>query len=787
MTPARHPAVFAPVRSPLDGSAFFAPEPPALVRWTAAVAVDEQRRRCKIRTGIRQTSIAAAIDAVEKIGYDGRESARDARAAARELLASHSTAADPLTAFFALPDSIRTKIGREACAAIGWTDKIPWEWLRAETKRPEHVHIPEEPEEPWIPSTAGIHSSSRHALERRRTRLMREYQAAIDQRAALIEKRRRIDERQALMTRLADEIAQRVSGATQGRPLLTLSIVGAGSKRLQEKAAAMVGLATRTGIPERSRLRCERWWKRFLRAEGGQVQEQLALIAREVGVRHDGRKDLQSFYISAEGLEAYKARMAEIDQWMSKVGITDKRAHAAGADAPVYPLLDIARKAASSAMAQTIATAYGIRDIARELNYLCFMITFTAPSRFHMNPTTGSDKLRDTSLTPKDSSDFIMAKWRRLRSLLAHDAIPHLGFWGQQPHKDGCAHLHIVIFVPPGAADAMIEMVAYLRDNRSHNSGWTREMARQEGRLDYSRDHPEIRIDEISSAAAREKGVACADPITYALRYVVRGVAARPEMADMADAMVGQADDGPDATLRIAAWASRWQLRRFDFFGLEKGTREAWKQIYSHPTGKKLDEEVGAGDPEGMLKIYRAMRQRKAGEVLKALGGYAAKERHAAWEAVKATAAEKLELERRLEGIQGAAARRVAKKEIRAAIAAETRALKERLASIRVDRLMRDRVQVVKDAMEDRHSIRWEGSTPQETWSKDAMIIVDLESTAAEAATSVIAAEAARTLVASDPRGGGRSPGDVSEAYLSYGLELTEYEIRLFEDDADPP
>ena len=115
-------------------------------------------------------------------------------------------------------------------------------------------------------------------------------------------------------------------------------------------------------------------------------------------------------------------------------------------------LLDLQKNKSKNKFNETYFIVKNLEAIAKEKDFLPFMLTLTAPAKFHPNPLKGRCAFNAYSTT--DSQVYLRKEWARFRAYLAKAGIPMslescFGLRTAELHRDGCVHWHLVLFINP--------------------------------------------------------------------------------------------------------------------------------------------------------------------------------------------------------------------------------------------------------------------------------------------------------------------------------------------------
>lgn len=281
-----------------------------------------------------------------------------------------------------------------------------------------------------------------------------------------------------------------------------------------------------------SRMLCPFWWRRqlrntFARLAEGRLRE-LGFVSRRAGVyasdetvkrRIDQKKRNRRML---EGLLAVN----DLGESLSLAEISDRT----NSNPKVRRCEMMARLA-------------GIEEYARANDWVADFYTLTTPSRFHAFFTSGEPNPNFRDMTPRDSQKWLTKNWARIRSKLARDKIDAYGVRIAEPHHDGTAHWHLLLF--------------FRLEDRSRIERIVRRYMLQDSPDETGAKEHRVKVIPINY----KKGSATA----YVAKYVSKNIDGIGVGSD-------HEDDGAvsciDNAVRVEAWASTWSIRQFQFFGI---------------------------------------------------------------------------------------------------------------------------------------------------------------------------------------------------------------------------
>lgn len=328
----------------------------------------------------------------------------------------------------------------------------------------------------------------------------------------------------------------------------------------------------------------EMWWRPRLRRLHGRQSESLA---RQLGYVHEkAGKYCSNEALSRREYQNRRNRMTlESTEIVSEDGeiITLAQASDAG----------MSNKALRRA--ELMTRAKGCEDVAIEKGHQGVFVTMTCPSRMHarhfdkdLNNVLLNAK-HDGS-APADSHAYLQRNWERIRAKLDRANIRPYGLRIAEPHHDGTAHWHMLLFVDKSQMDDLVAVM--------------RHYAMQESPDEPGASKHRFKVEVINA----EKGSA----IGYLVKYVCKNV-------DGEGMEIGP--DGFDPTesaKRAEAWATAHGIRQFQAFGVPGVS--VWREL------RRVPEKSVEGAPDAVQIAHEAAQktedtQADFGKFIKACGG----------------------------------------------------------------------------------------------------------------------------------------------------------------------
>lgn len=325
------------------------------------------------------------------------------------------------------------------------------------------------------------------------------------------------------------------------------------------------------------RMNCEKWWLRKLTRIKNQTNEHILIAIGEV------QKSI-SPYISAQSLQEWNTQQrANRDYLQAMELVSVETCPDTGADYEnIISLADMADASSANPkhrFTELMVRCRGVENLALDDGFAGQFVTITAPSKYHAS----SSKYNGCS--PKETQAYLVALWSRIRAELKRKEIVYFGVRVSEPHHDATPHWHMLLFVAPENANALNSIIkTYALKEDSDEKG------AQKHRFTVEAIDP-------------KKGSATG----YIAKYLSKNINGEYiENGKAEEGKAGDYDSGKSASegaKRATAWASRWNIRQFQFFGVEPVTiyREARRLTMTAENAEveKIRQAVETADSKG--------------------------------------------------------------------------------------------------------------------------------------------------------------------------------------------
>ena len=327
------------------------------------------------------------------------------------------------------------------------------------------------------------------------------------------------------------------------------------------------------------RLTCEKWWFKQMRTTQRRMVEHIAIACGEV------RANAAS-YISNQSFQEWQLQQRKNHDYLRAMIIEN-------IDNPEeqVELFDMFLKSSSNPALrrnEMMVRLRGLEEWAEENNNEALFLTLTAPSSFH----AGHGNKKWSGVNPRDTQNYLNKVWQQFRALLSKRNIKFYGMRVAEPHKDGTPHWHALAYVP---AEHKEEVIRLFKQKALELDG------NEKGAAEHR-----CKVEECD----KTKGSATA----YIAKYIAKNIDGF--------ALAGEvSDEDPTLSLhnnalRVRAWASRWGIRQFQFYG--GASISVWRELRRLISGQADDEIINkAQAAAGIANDYAAYMEIQGGALAK--------------------------------------------------------------------------------------------------------------------------------------------------------------------------
>lgn len=282
------------------------------------------------------------------------------------------------------------------------------------------------------------------------------------------------------------------------------------------------------------RLFSEQWWRGHLRRIAAQWREHLQIALGNVSKKKHP-------YASQDCVSAWREQKRRNREFLKGMELEDEE----GNRISLIDKHDGSVANPAIRRSELMTRIRGFETICQNLGYVGEFYTLTAPSAWHATTRTGYRNRKWNGASPAQTQRYFTALWARIRAKLHRHNLRVFGIRVAEPHHDGTPHWHLLLFMQPQDVARVRDITseyAKLEDNHELNS----EKARK------------ARFD--AQAIDSQKGSATG----YVAKYIAKNIDGY--------ALEGETDHESGSPLQetacaVAAWASRWRIRQFQFIG----------------------------------------------------------------------------------------------------------------------------------------------------------------------------------------------------------------------------
>lgn len=352
------------------------------------------------------------------------------------------------------------------------------------------------------------------------------------------------------------------------------------------------------------RMSCEKWWLRKLNRIKDQTNEHILIAIGEVQKK-------VSPYISAQSLSEWNQQQKSNRDYLEAMELVSiNTCPDTGAEYEnIVRLVDMADASSSNPknrFTELMVRCRGLENLSIDDGYQGLFITLTAPSKYHAT----SDKWN--GCTPKETQAYLVSAWAKIRAELKRKGITYYGVRVTEPHHDATPHWHLLLWVIPSQGDRLI----YTMEDYAK---------REDGTEKGANEHRFV-VEVIDPNKGSATG--------YIAKYLSKNIngeyieknnsgvqetgGVRKDNADVGGTLADSGDfesgrSATDGAQRATAWASRWNLRQFQFFGAEPVTiyREARRLSLTAEDAEveKIRQAVESTDKKGKWYAFTQAMQ----------------------------------------------------------------------------------------------------------------------------------------------------------------------------------
>ena len=295
------------------------------------------------------------------------------------------------------------------------------------------------------------------------------------------------------------------------------------------------------------RMTCAKWWGKKLLKLRDQCCEHLCVAV--------GLVTKKKPFVSDECFGEWKTQQKTAQQWLESTMIENE-------DGVILPLIEAAMAGnanPSNRVTELIVRNRGLEDMADDAGMIALAVTLTCPSKYHSN------SYKWNADNAKVAQKYLVNTFAKMRSALSYRDIQFLGFRVAEPHKDSTPHWHMAWVIKPedeAEVRRIITHYAYEVDGKEPGAAEHR-----------------LKIEAITKDRGGIAG--------YFIKYLLKGIPG--------DHMHGQSELEFESgqtigavSARVAAWASRYGIRQYQFYGTE--SVQVWRELRRLKAGPQSPE-----------------------------------------------------------------------------------------------------------------------------------------------------------------------------------------------------
>ncbi|OXR99801.1 replication endonuclease [Shewanella algae] len=288
-----------------------------------------------------------------------------------------------------------------------------------------------------------------------------------------------------------------------------------------------------------NRAKDEQWWRRKLKTKHIREGETLSR-------RYNQVNRAKGIYISNLGLGKIRHRWQENQSFLESTLATNEH----GYSASLAELSSLNVSNPSIRRQELMVRTRGFEECSKAMGHQALFITLTCPSKYHRSLSkSGSKNPNWNGATPLDGQQYLRRTFERIRAALGNQDIGIFGFRVAEPHHDGTPHWHLLLFVEPNQAQALLKV-------------FRRYAFEEDGNEPGAAKH-RLKVEEIDPSKGSATG--------YIAKYISKNIDGEGIDQDL------YGKDAKDSAIRVRAWASLWGIRQFQQLGGASVT--VWREL----------------------------------------------------------------------------------------------------------------------------------------------------------------------------------------------------------------
>lgn len=323
------------------------------------------------------------------------------------------------------------------------------------------------------------------------------------------------------------------------------------------------------------RMCCDKWWLRKLNRLRDMTLEHLNITLGLVNKNN-------SPYASLQAVNEFRYAKKSQKEWLESMQLESEDGQT------IFDLAEVFKRSVSNPELRRVELMVRIRgyeEYAHSKGMQAIMYTITAPSKYH------STSSKYNNANPKETQQFLVNQWAKVRAELAKVNIPVFGVRVVEPHHDGTPHWHMLLFMLPGHEATTTKVLKH----------YAMQIDGDEKGADKARFDAEY-IDPAKGSA-----------VGYIAKYISKNINANHITGEIDEETGLPFADEDGLVLNVGAWASRWRIRQFQFVGgVSVGL---WREF------RRIKADTVAGLSSTASAVFNAADNSQYSEFMNLLGG----------------------------------------------------------------------------------------------------------------------------------------------------------------------
>jgi hypothetical protein len=308
----------------------------------------------------------------------------------------------------------------------------------------------------------------------------------------------------------------------------------------------------------KARLLCPKWWVRTLDRLQYRHEEATQIKLGRVGQR-------RQVYSSDTTFRRVSRRAFHTHQMLKDMVMQSDD----GDTVDMATIMEHSLANPTNRRAELMIRMAGFEIYAQQNGFVGEFYTLTCPSKYHRFSGGALNPVYDH--TPKEAQEYLCKQWAKIRAQFAREEITPFGFRVAEPHKDGCPHWHMLLFLK---AEQRLRAREIMAQYALEIDGDEKGAAPYEG-YDHTSKKPfcgaRFNVVEIDADVGTATG--------YIAKYISKNLGFSIDDIDR-----DITDKSKDYGQRVKAWSSVWGIRQFQQIG--GAPVGVWRQL------RKLDAPV---------------------------------------------------------------------------------------------------------------------------------------------------------------------------------------------------